>query len=184
MSFGRNEEPPTLGKGGISGSCLTLAASLLFIRLLKHIRWNIATYPDCVSAERHHRGCDTKGNVLDNWNEFFWDDCCYLTVSHLCCRPNLPCVSAPRGVYHDKVDLLLIVSTLCRRAMSYVSMWWWAERKWHGRSQRTGSQKKKNNKKHEEKKERILLWNPTSTQGPVLKETSNKSWWLPLRRVN
>lgn len=121
----------------------------------------------CVSREASKRLWYKEQLFQGNWTEFLRTDYSYVTVSHLRCPRKLPCVPTPRKFCHDKDHLLLITGTLCGRAMSHVSMWWWAKRRWHGRSQKTGSQK---NKKTQGVKERILLWNPT--QGPVLKETN------------
>lgn len=94
----------------------------------------------------------------------------------------LPYASAPWKYCHDKCDLLPICSTLCGRVMSHVSMWWWAERKWRGFSQRTGSQKKKTQGKKGE--DPSLKSNINSRTCPYVEKTVKKSRWLSLPRVN
>lgn len=125
------KSPPSFGEGGIRSSCFTCAASLQFISLLKHIRWSIATLPDSVSAERHHRGCHTKGKPCGplNFSEI-------IIVSHL---------GSPAPNSCPEMMMLQMFSTLCRLALSHVSMWWWAER--HGWSQRKNKKEKKHTKK-------------------------------------
>lgn len=144
-------------KGGGISSSLTCVASLFLDRLLKHIRWNNATFSDCVSRETLWR--KLCGQL--NW------------LFPILLPPKPACVSASLKYYSG--DMLLISGALCRQAMSNVSMWWWAQREWRKWSQRSGTQTEKKQQQHKDKKERILLWNPASTQGPVLKETSDKS---------
>lgn len=100
---GAKNGSPTLGEEGIRGSCFTCAASLLFGRLLKHIRWNIATFPDSVSAERCHRGSDTKGKFLGNSTESLRNYYCYPTVSHLRCPQNCPECQHPESIIKIKM---------------------------------------------------------------------------------
>lgn len=83
--------------------------------LLKHIRWNNATFSDCP-----HRGVVTvlqKANIHMNAYELIFG-CLVSSVTQL------PCLSADLH-HHDNIRLKS--SILCWQVMSHVSMWWWAE---------------------------------------------------------
>lgn len=142
--------------------------SLFLGGLLKHIRWNNATFSDCP-----HRGVVTviqKANIHMNAYELIFG-CLVSSVTQL------PCLSADLH-HHDNIRLKS--SILCRQVMSHVSMWWWAEwTKSGGQNKekkytRIKKQKHTHKKKNQKRNDKVCLWNPTSTQGPIRKETSNK----------
>lgn len=91
-------------KGEVGGSCLTWVASLVRVRLLKHIRWNDATSSDSFSAERQRRCSDTQGNVWGSWTNFHWI-CCLAWFP--CLMPTLTCVSA------SCIHPIRITTTMC-----------------------------------------------------------------------